>query len=56
MVVAVVIGLDEKGHRDVLAVEPMQEESADTYKAVFEKLKQRGLVNAWLFPMPTKVW
>ena len=56
MAVAVVIGLDKKGHRDVLAVEPMQEESADTYKAVFEKLKQRGLVNAWLFPMPTKVW
>ncbi|WP_196606695.1 IS256 family transposase [Pectinatus frisingensis] len=48
MAVAVVIGLDEKGHRDVLAVEPMQEESTDTYKAVFEKLKQRGLANVWL--------
>jgi putative transposase len=38
MVVAAVIGLDERRHRDVLAVEPIQKESADTYKAAFEKL------------------
>lgn len=48
MAVSVVIGLDEQGRRDILAIEPMQEESEATYKALFENLKQRGLSEAWL--------
>ena len=41
--IIVVCGVDEQGKRDILAVEPMLEESFDTYKAVFELLKKRGL-------------
>src|SRR5690606_9364617 len=48
MAVAVVVGLDEQGRRDILAVEPMYEESEATYQALFEKLKNRGLNNVWL--------
>jgi putative transposase len=48
MAVLVVIGVDESGHRDILAIEPMQEESEATYQALFEKLKDRGLKNVWL--------
>jgi putative transposase len=43
MAVMVVIGVDEWGRRDILAVEPMQEESEATYRELFEKLKTRGL-------------
>lgn len=48
MAVLVVIGVDESGHRDILAIEPMQEESEATYKELFENLKARGLKDAWL--------
>jgi len=48
MAVAVVVGVDEHGRRDVLAVEPMHEESEATYQRLFEKLKDRGLKNVWL--------
>lgn len=48
MAVLVVIGVDESGHRDILAIEPMQEESEATYKELFENLKSRGLKDAWL--------
>jgi len=48
MAVAVVVGLDEQGRRDILAVEPMYEESEATYQALFEKLKNRGLKSVWL--------
>lgn len=48
MAVAVVVGLDEAGRRDILAVEPMYEESEATYHVLFEKLKERGLKNVWL--------
>ena len=48
MAVSVVIGLDENGRRDILAIEPMQEESEATYKALFENLKQRGIQDVWL--------
>jgi len=48
MAVAVVVGLDEQGHRDILAIEPMYEESEATYQALFEKLKNRGLKSVWL--------
>lgn len=48
MAVLVVIGVDESGHRDILTIEPMQEESEATYKELFENLKARGLKDAWL--------
>lgn len=48
MAVAVVIGVDERGQRDILAVEPMYEESEAAYQEVFNKLKARGLNNPWL--------
>lgn len=48
MAVLVVIGINEEGKRDILAIEPMQEESEATYKSLFENLKERGLKNTWL--------
>jgi len=48
MAVLAVSGIDESGRRDVLAIEPMQEESAATYQTLFNKLKERGLKNTWL--------
>jgi len=48
MAVAVVVGLDEQGRRDILAVEPMYEESEATYQALFDNLKDRGLKSVWL--------
>lgn len=48
MAVQVVIGIDEDGKRDILAVQPMQEESEATYKDLFEHLKSRGLQHVWL--------
>jgi len=57
MAVAVVVGLDEAGRRDILAVEPMYEESEATYHVLFEKLKERGLKNVWLVVSePIKAW
>ncbi len=48
MAVEVVIGIDTQGKRDILAIEPMQEESQATYKSLFDSLKARGLDNVWL--------
>lgn len=48
MAVEVVIGVDTSGKRDILAIEPMQEESEATYKSLFESLKARGLEEVWL--------
>jgi putative transposase len=44
MAVLVVCGVDDHGHREVLAVEPMAEESRDSYRVLFQNLKERGLV------------
>ena len=41
--VLVVAGVDQDGRRDILAVEPMLEESEATYKELFRNLKARGL-------------
>lgn len=41
--ILVVCGVDGNGRRDVLAIEPMPEESRDTYTYVFNELKERGL-------------
>lgn len=40
--IIVVCGVDEHGKRDVLAIEPMSEESLESYKSVFSRLKDRG--------------
>jgi len=48
MAVEVVVGINIKGNRDILAIEPMQEESEATYKSLFDSLKSRGLEEVWL--------
>lgn len=41
--ILVVCGVDDQGQRDILAIEPMPEESFDTYTYVFNDLKARGM-------------
>jgi putative transposase len=48
MAVHVVCGVNLDGKREVLAIEPMYEESETSYTALFERLKKRGLKNVWL--------
>ena len=43
MAVMVVCGVNEQGHRDVLAVEPMLDESKESYCQLFQSLLERGL-------------
>lgn len=43
MAIQIVCGVNAQGRREVLAVEPMLEESKDTYQQLFEGLKERGL-------------
>jgi putative transposase len=43
MAVMVVCGVNEQGHRDILAVEPMLEESKESYSQLFQSLLDRGL-------------
>lgn len=43
MAVLVVCGVDEHGQRDILAIEPMLEESEGTYLLLFRSLQERGL-------------
>ncbi len=45
MAILVVCGVNEKGHREVLAIEPMLEESKTSYHQLFNSLKGRGLKN-----------
>ena len=44
LAVLIVCGVDETGHRDIIAVEPMVEESRSSYGVLFQNLKDRGLV------------
>lgn len=37
-----------QGTREILAVEPVDQEAHDTYQALFRDLKQRGLQQVWL--------
>lgn len=46
--VLIIQGLTIQGHREILAVEPMLEESEATWKHVFDSLKARGLEHVWL--------
>ena len=41
--VLIVCGVDENGHRNIIAVEPMTEESKSSYGVLFQNLKDRGL-------------
>ena len=43
MAIQIVCGVNAQGHREVLAVEPMLEESKGTYQQLFDSLKARGL-------------
>lgn len=43
MAVLVVCGVNEQGRREVLAVEPMLEESKESYSQLFQNLQERGL-------------
>ena len=46
--VLIVQGLTQAGKREILAIEPMVEESEATWRSVLDKLKTRGLREAWL--------
>lgn len=43
MAILIACGVNEQGHREVLAVEPMLEESKESYSQLFEGLRERGL-------------
>lgn len=43
MAVVVVIGIYESGRPDILAIEPMQDESEATYRELFHRIKDRIL-------------
>jgi len=43
MAVLVVCGVDESGKREILAVEPMLDESKESYCQLFQSLQERGL-------------
>lgn len=43
MAVLVACGVNAQGQREVLAVEPMMDESKESYSQLFQNLKQRGL-------------
>jgi putative transposase len=48
MAVLVVAGITVEGHREILACEPMMNESEATYRILFDNLKERGLEKVWL--------
>ena len=43
MAIQVVCGVNAQGMREILAIEPMLEESRESYTQLFDKLKKRGL-------------
>lgn len=46
--VLIVQGLTQAGKRDILAIEPMIDESEASWRAVIDNLKARGLEDVWL--------
>ena len=48
MAVMVVSGVNEEGSREILAIEPMVEESKDGYNELFKSLRTRGMCNPLL--------
>lgn len=45
MAIHVVCGVNEQGRREVLAIEPMLEESKASYNQLFNSMKERGMKN-----------
>lgn len=43
------VRVDKNGHRDIIAIKPMVEESRDSYGVLFQNLKERGLTTSKLF-------
>jgi len=43
MAILLVCGVNDEGKREVLAIEPMLEESRESCRQLFEKRKERGL-------------
>ena len=43
MAILLVCGVNNEGKREVLSIEPMLEESAESYMQLFTQLKSRGL-------------
>ena len=48
MAVLVVAGITVEGHREILACESMMNESEETYRILFDNLKERGMEKVWL--------
>jgi len=48
MAVMVMKGVNMRGMPQILAVEPMENESEETYRALFARLRERGLKKVWL--------
>jgi transposase-like protein len=48
MAVIVVKGVNTQGMTQILAVEPMENESEKTYRALFARLREWGLKKVWL--------
>jgi transposase-like protein len=48
MAVMVVKRANMRGMPQILAVEPMENESEETYRALFARLRERGLKKVWL--------
>lgn len=46
--VMVIKGVNMDGRQEILAVEPMENESEQTYSALFRKLQERGMEKVWL--------
>ena len=48
MAILAVCGVDEHGQRDILAIDPMLEESEEVYLQLFRGLQERGLCTSRL--------
>ena len=46
--VMVIKAVNLEGQQEILAIEPMENESEETYSALFRKLQDRGLEKVWL--------
>ena len=52
--VMVVKAVNLEGRQEILAIEPMENESEETYSALFRRLQERGLEKVWCaFPTRT---
>lgn len=48
MAILIVKGINIEGKREILAIEPMYDESAESWGYLFDKMKNRGLEKVWL--------